>query len=158
MKLNKLGLIGALCTASFFGGTSALAGDTANVAVSASVTGTCKFNSGGAISFTLDPTSTVAAAGTISSSPAFWCTKGTPYTVSGGDGANSVTAGIRRMKHATLAEFIPYTFTGTTATGTGAGKTSPIPLTLSAASVANVDFINASAGNYADTVVVTISP
>ena len=160
MKLNKLGLLGALCAAALFGSTSAFAqAKTANVAVNATVTGTCLFNTGGgAITFALDPTSATAATGSVTSSPSFWCTKGTTYSVAGNDGANSIAVGVRRMKHSTLAEFIPYSFTGTTATGTGNGKTSAITLTLSAATVANTDFINASAGSYADTVVVTISP
>lgn len=156
MKFNKLGLIGSLCVAGFLGNTSALAADTANVAVSATVTGTCKFNSGGAIAFALDPNSAAPAAGTVTS-PIFWCTKGASYTVTGNDGANSVTAGARRMKHATLTEYIPYSFSYT-ATGTGTGKTTPITLTLSSATVANTDFVNASAGSYADTVVLSITP
>lgn len=156
MNFNRIGLVGALCAASFFGNTSALAGDTATVGVSASVTGTCKFNSGGTIAFTLDQTTTAAATGTVTS-PAFWCTKGTGYTVSDNNGVNAL-AGARRMKHASIAtEFIPYSFSYTT-TGTGTGKTTPITLTLTAATVVNTDFINASAGSYADTVTLSITP
>lgn len=154
--MKKITLMAALCAASVFGSTSALAADTANVAVSASVTGTCKFNSGGSIAFTLDPTSATAASGTVVS-PAFWCTKGTSYTVTDNTGANA-SAGVRRMKNTVIAtEFIPYSF-AYTATGTGTGKSTPITLTLGSASVANVDFINASAGSYADTVVLSITP
>lgn len=156
MKFNKLGLISALCVSSLLGNTTALAGDTANVAVSASVTGTCKFNSGGSIAFTLDPTSAAAATGVVTN-PAFWCTKGTSYTVTDNSGLYAAS-GARRLRHSTiLTEFIPYTFSYT-ATGSGTGKTTPITLTLGSASVANVDFVNAAAGPYADTVILTIAP
>ena len=157
MKFNKLGLIGALCAAGLIGNTAALAADTATVDVSANVVGTCKFNSGGSIAFTLDPTSSAAATGTVAD-PAFWCTKGASWTVSDDDGLHGTGAGARRMQHdTTLTEFIPYSFSYTT-TGTGLGKTSPIILALTGATVANTDFVNAEAGNYADTVTLSIAP
>jgi spore coat protein U-like protein len=61
------------------------------------------------------------------------------------------------MQHSTApSQFIPYTFTYAT-TGNGAGKSSPITLNI-ASTVANTDFINAQAGNYTDTVTLTIMP
>lgn len=144
----------ALCAAGF-GGTSALAGDTASVAVSAAVSGSCKFNSGGAVSFVLDPASTSDATGTVTQ-PAFWCTKGTAYSLSDDDGVNESGVGAQRMKHATLAEYIPYTFAYTTS-GSGTGKGTPITLDI-ASTVVNANFVNASAGAYADTVTLTVTP
>lgn len=143
----------ALCAAAGIGSTSALAGDTASVAVSAAVSGSCKFNSGGAVSFVLDPTSTSDATGTVTQ-PAFWCTKGTAYSLSDDDGLNE--SGAQRMKHTSLAEYIPYTFTYTTS-GTGTGKGTPITLDI-VSTVVNANFVNASAGDYVDTVTLTITP
>lgn len=143
----------ALCAG--IGSTPALAGDTASVAVSAAVSGSCKFNSGGAVSFVLDPASTSDATGTVTQ-PAFWCTKGSAYSLSDDDGVNESGIGAQRMKHATLAEYIPYTFAYTTS-GTGTGKGTPITLDI-ASTVVNSNFVNASAGAYADTVTLTITP
>lgn len=156
MKVSHLIAVGALCATTAVCNT-ALAADTATVAVSANVTGTCKFNSGGSVSFTLDPSSSSDATGTVTQ-PAFWCTKGASYTITDDKGINEAVAGTapRRMKHATLTEYIPYAFSYT-ASGSGTGKTSPISLDISA-SVANADFVNASAGSYADTVTLSITP
>ena len=156
MKLSNLIAVGTLCAVGAICNT-AVAADTATVTVSANVVGTCKFNSGGSVSFTLDPTSGSNATGTVTQ-PAFWCTKGASYTITDDKGVNEASAGVapRRMVHATLTEYIPYTF-AYTATGTGTGKTSPITLDISA-SVVNSDFVNASAGNYADTVTLSITP
>lgn len=157
MNFNKFGVIGVLCTAGLLGNISAQAADTATVGVSATVTGTCKFNSGGSIAFVLDPTSSADATGTVTS-PTFWCTKGTNYTISDNDGLYETAVGARRMRHdTTLTEYIPYSFSYT-ATGAGTGKTSPITLTLGSATVTNANFVNAEAGNYADTVTLSITP
>lgn len=156
MTKRKLALaMVALFAAAGIGSTAALAGDTASVAVSAAVSGSCKFNSGGAVSFVLDPASTGDATGTITQ-PAFWCTKGTSFSISDDDGVNESGVGAQRMKHATLAEYIPYSF-AYTATGTGTGKGTPITMNI-ASTVVNADFVNASAGAYADTVTLTITP
>ena len=154
--MKKLTLIAALCATSLFGTTAAWAGDTANVAVSATITGTCKFNSGGSIGFTLDQTLTTAATGVVTS-PAFWCTKGTNYTVTDNLGANFVGTQRKMKNTVTPTELINYTFSYT-ATGAGTGKTTPITLTLTGATVANADYVNAAAGSYADTVVMSITP
>ena len=156
MKLSNLIAVGTLCAVGAICNT-AVAADTATVTVSANVVGTCKFNSGGSVSFTLDPTSAIDAPGTVTQ-PAFWCTKGATYTITDNLGVNEAVAGTapRRMKHASLAEYIPYSFSYT-ASSTGNGKTSPITLDISA-SVVNADFVNASAGNYSDTVTLSITP
>lgn len=153
--MKKLMLIAALAVTTF--GSTAWA-DTAAIAVSATVVGTCKFTGGGSIAFTLDPSTTAAANGVVTN-PVFWCTRGTSYTVSDDFGIHEATAGSapRRMQHSlTATEYIQYSLSYTS-TGTGAGKTSPITLTLTSA-VANIDFVNALAGSYADTVTVSITP
>lgn len=154
MKFNKLGFIGALCAASLLGNTSALAADTATVTVSATVVGTCKFNSGGSATFTLDPSVGGNVSGTVTQ-PQFWCTKGATYNITDNDGLY-VSGGAQRMKHATLAEHIPYSFTYAAA-GTGTGPGTPITMNI-ASEVVAADYLNASAGSYADTVTLSITP
>jgi len=154
MKFNKLGLIGALCAAGLLGNTPALATDTATVTVSASVTGTCKFNNGGTVGFTLDPSVGGNVPGTVSQ-PKFWCTKGATYGIVDDTGLY-VSSGVKRMKHATLTEYIPYSFSYT-ASGKGSGPGLPITLDI-ASTVVAADYLNASAGSYADTVTLTITP
>jgi spore coat protein U-like protein len=150
-----------------------LAGDNAIVNVSANVVGTCKFNSGANLNFTLDPSS--ASDATATASLTFWCTKGATYTIEDDNGANADTETsppTHRMEHTdtALTEYIPYKFcykSGSTPasctsdttsdTGTGNGKNSPITLYFLGV-VKNNDYINASAGYYSDTVTMTIRP
>ena len=154
MKLNKLGLLGMLCAAGLFSNTAALAADVANVTVNATVVGTCKFTGAGVVAFTLDPSVGGAVAGVVTQ-PTFWCTNGAAYNITDNDGLHA-SLGVQRMKHATLAEFIPYTF-GYTAAGNGTGPATPITMNISS-SVAAINYLNASAGSYADTVVLSITP
>jgi spore coat protein U-like protein len=128
--------------------------DTTTVSVSATVTGTCKFTAAGTVSFTLDPSVGTNQNGTVTQ-PTFWCTKGASYSISDDNGANK-SGTTYRMKHATLAEYIPYSFTYTK-TGTGAGPSSPITMNI-ASTVLGTDYTNASAGSYADIVTLTITP
>lgn len=133
----------------------AMAGDTATVSVSASVTGTCKFNTGTkTVTFTLDPATDGDVTGSVSQ-PTFWCTKGTSYGITDDDGVNK-SGTTHRVKHTESTEYIPYSFTYPP-TGTGAGKTTPITMDI-AGTITNADYINASVGNYADTVTLTITP
>ncbi len=141
--------IGFLAAAS-----GAMAADTASVAVSATVAGTCKFNAGGTLSFTLDPSTGGAVTGTVSQ-PTFWCTKGATYTLSDDDGLNP-SGTTHRMKHATLNEYIPYSFTYT-ASGTGLGNGNPVTMNI-ASTVAEADYMDVPAGSYSDTVTLTINP
>jgi spore coat protein U-like protein len=130
--------------------------DTTTVPVTANVVGVCKVLTGGSVAFTLDPSVGGAVNGTITS-PTFWCTKGASYAVADDDGVYETGVGARRMRHATvLTEYVPYSFSYT-ASGTGLGKGTPITLTLTSA-VAEADYINAQAGAYADSVILTITP
>lgn len=155
MKLHHLSLLSAACALNLLSHTSALAApDTANVTVSATVVGTCKFTSAGAVSFTLDPSVGGAVAGSITQ-PTFWCTKGTSYALTDNDGLH-FGSGAQRMKHGSAAEYIPYTFAYTTS-GTGTGPIAPFTMDITS-QVAAADYMNASAGSYSDTVVLTITP
>ena len=89
------------------------------------------------------------------SQPQFWCTKGASYSITDNDGLN-VSGGAQRMKHASLAEYISYSFSYT-ASGTGTGPGTPINMDIASAVVA-ADYLNASAGSYADTVTLSITP
>ncbi len=131
-----------------------VAGDTATVSVSATVVGTCKFTSGGSISFTLDPSVGGNVNGTVTQ-PTFWCTKGASYNITDDDGLYE-SGTTHRMKHETLTEYIPYSFTYT-ATGTGNGPSNSITMNISSTVLA-LDYLNASAGSYSDTVTLTIAP
>ena len=138
-------------------GRMAMAGDTNTVTVTANVVGTCKFNSAtSTLAFgALDPSSGAPASATAS--PTFWCTKNATYSVSDDDGLYEVAAGSQSMKHASLNEYVPYTFTYNPTTGTGQGRTTNITLNVSG-TVAFADYQNASAGDYGDTVVISITP
>jgi len=145
-------LLVMIATAAF---AASAAADTATVGVTASVVGVCKYSTAtGSVDFTLDPSVGGAVSGTLSQ-PAFWCTKGTSYSITDDNGLNE-SGTTHRLKHASLTEYIPYTFSYT-ASGTGAGKSTPVTMNISA-SVAESDYIDASEGSYADTVVLTITP
>lgn len=131
-----------------------MASGTATVTVSATVVGTCKFNSGGTVSFSLDPSVGGNVAGTVTQ-PQFWCTKNANYTITDDDGLYE-SGTTHQMKHSTLMEYIPYSFSYTT-TGSGLGKNNPITMDISS-SVAEADYIDASAGSYSDTVTLTVNP
>ncbi|MGD9000156.1 MAG: spore coat protein U domain-containing protein, partial [Granulosicoccaceae bacterium] len=116
---------------------------------------TCKFNSGGSVDFgSLDPSVGTDVSGTVTQ-PEFWCTNGASYSITDDNGVNN-TGPTYRMKHASLAEYIPYTFSYTSS-GTGSGPTSPVSMDI-AADVLGSDYTGASAGSYSDTVTLTITP
>lgn len=133
---------------------AALAADTNTVAISTSVTGTCRFNSANSsLAFTLDASSSSDV--TATSTTTFWCTKTTSYTLSKDNGLYN--SGGMRMKHSTLNEYIPYAVALSPTSGAGAGKSTGITLSISG-TVVNANYINASAGSYADTVTLTLTP
>lgn len=137
---------------------SALAADSNTLTVTASVQGSCRFNSAtSTLAFgALDPSLDTDA--TASTSVDFWCTRGSNYSISDDDGLYETGVDANRMRHAvTATEYIPYTLTYNPASGTGSGRTSPITLDISG-SILNADYVNALAGDYADTVVLSITP
>jgi spore coat protein U-like protein len=134
---------------------AAMAGDSATVNVSANVVGTCKFLTGGTMAFgDLDPSSGADKSATVTQ-PTFWCTKGSSYTIS--DDLGLYESGTqRRVKHASLTEYINYSMNYTT-TGTGSGRTSSATMNISG-TITFADYRDASAGGYSDTVTLTINP
>jgi spore coat protein U-like protein len=134
---------------------AAMAGDTAQVNVSANVVGTCKFLTGGTMAFgDLDPSSGSDKSATVTQ-PTFWCTKNASYTIADDLGLNE-SGTQRRVKHASLTEYINYSMNYTT-TGTGLGRTSPVTMNISG-TIPFADYRDASAGGYSDTVILTINP
>lgn len=148
--MKKL-LIANLCVAGLLS-SAAWAADQATVAVSATVVGNCKFNTDGTVAFTLDPGTGGNVTGTVTN-PTFWCTKNANWTIADDLGVNEV--GVQRNM-ANGTDLIPYSFSYT-ATGTGRGKSDPITMDI-AASVAEGDYIDMPAGNYYDTVTLSITP
>ncbi len=151
---NRYSLITLLLASSL--APTAMAADSAAVAVSANVLGTCKFNSGGTVAFgDLDPSTAIDVAGTVSQ-PQFWCTKNAAYTISDDFGVNEATAGTAPRRLSNGIDFIPYTFTYRPI-GVGTGPATPITMDI-AATISAADYANVSAGAYTDTVTLTITP
>ena len=134
------------------------AADTSNMTVQAAVVGSCKFNSTPTLDFgNLDPAS--ASNGTGSSTISFWCTKGSSYTVTAGNGNNyDVPNSTRQMKGPGATDLMPYSLSlPAAATGTGAGKSTAITFAVSG-TVLNANYINATVGSYTDTVQMAVNP
>jgi len=139
-------------------GRVAIAADTNTVTVTANVVGTCRFNSGtSTLGFgALDPG--IGGDVNASTSVDFWCTKNADYSVTDNDGLYETGPNANRMRHATtLTEYVPYSFSYSPTTGSGNGRTSPITLDISG-TVTFANYQNAAAGDYADTVVISITP
>lgn len=138
-------------------GGAAWALDTNTLTVSASVTGTCKFQAPktSTLDFgSLDPSNPVLVNG--SGTTQFWCTKGVSTDAITADlGANP--SGTTRRMAGPGGDFIPYSLVLTPVAGVNAGPASPRTLTI-AGSVLAADYTGVSAGNYADTVTLTINP
>ncbi len=135
---------------------TAMASGTNTLTVTASVTGTCKFSSAtSALNFgALDPSVGTNVNG--STTTQFWCTKGTTETLAADNGAN-YSGGKRNMKLTTGTDLIPYTLTLTPDGNANAGPGTPRTLTIGG-QVLGTDYTGKTAGSYADTVVLSITP
>lgn len=133
----------------------AMAAGTASVGVSATVlAGSCRFDSGGTVSFTLNHATGGNVIGTITQ-PVYRCSKDASFVISDDNGLYE-SGTTHRMKHATLNEYIPYSFTYTTS-GTGLGNGNPVTMDI-ASTVVEADYMDVPAGSYSDTVTMTINP
>ncbi len=143
-------------------GAQALAASSAAVAVSAVILtrSNCRFITGAAaLAFgDLDPANPVDV--TLSVPVRFRCNGGPPtavYVVTDDDGMAETGLDANRMQHATLpGTFLPYEFSVSPASGT-IPRNTPQTLTVTG-TVRGVDYQGAAAGDYADTVVLTINP
>lgn len=148
--MKKILVLGAAIVMAMTG--SAFAAGNANVAVSATVLGTCTISAGTAGFGNLDP----AGAGVVNATvadPQVTCTNGAPYSIIDDDGLNETGPNANQMTDGS-GNVIAYSF-NYTSSGIGTGGAVNIGL---AASVAQVDYQNKPAGAYADTVTLTVTP
>lgn len=140
------------------------AGGTTAVSISATILSqnNCRFRSGGpppALAFgTIDPAGSDDVTATASID--FRCMGSAPvatYSITDDDGLYETGPDANRMRHATLpAEFLPYEMSLSPASGT-VNKGVWTPLTITGM-VRSTNFRNAAAGNYSDSVVISINP
>lgn len=145
-------------------GVAMAANDTANVTVTASVVGTCKFTSGGTLAigelpFNADGTSAGKTYAQVEDLViTYWCTKGAVYGLS--DPAGSFkNASVERSRSLTLGtDTIAYTLK---ITDQGRALTEPratlTNITLDAM-VAAAAYNDYTAGTYTDSVTLTLTP
>lgn len=161
MKRTSLAL--ALVATGLVASASAFAASaTHDLAVSATVTGNCRFNAASGTTLTLansggaiDPSLATDATGTAN--VLYRCTKGTVANVSAGNGLY-FSGGSRRVRLDASNE-MPYSLSmsGCNATGTGHGAGQNLTCAVSGTILA-ADHQNATAGAYTDTVVLSITP
>jgi spore coat protein U-like protein len=140
----------------------AKAGDAAGVPVSATVLSKskCKFRGGKSkvLAFgAIDPASATPA--TASTGLVIRCNgsaKIASYALTLDDGLHGTGPGAPRMKHASLNVYLPYSVSLSPASGSVAKKVN-VAITVNG-SVAPADFQDAMIGDYADTLVITLSP
>lgn len=127
---------------------------TADLGVSATVSATCTMT-GGTLAFgSLDPTNAEAKSAS-STGVTITCTNGTPYTLSGDDGANNGNTTVGTQKVLTNGTSnIPYSVT-IPAGGTGSGSATAVAIT---GNIAANTYTGATAGSYADTIKLTVTP
>ena len=148
-------LIAALVAASF--AAPAFAGDTATLAVTATVSGTCKFTTGTFnMSFgTLDPAA--AANQAQSTALTYKCTKGTAASSFTFDGAAVSPASVNITNGTdNIPVSLSWTAPAATGTGFGAGSTA-ISMTVDGA-ILGTSYANVSSGVYSKNVAVVVAP
>jgi spore coat protein U-like protein len=161
LKLATLGLI----TAGLVSIAPAFAASTTNTLnVSATVTGNCKFNSAGPTALTIansganiDPSVAVDASGTAN--VLYRCTSGTTAAVTAANGTNASGAQ-QRVRDGVTANYMNYALAlaGGGQTGSGFGSAANDKTLVVTGTIVQADFVNAAAGAYTDTVVLTITP
>lgn len=138
-------------------GGAAWAADTNTLTVTASVSGTCVFNSlTSTLNFgALDPSTPVAVNG--STNTQFWCTRGVTTDLITADLGLNPAGATRQMRDSVSTDLIPYSLTLTPDGSTNQGPGSPRTLGISGTVLA-ADYTGKTAGNYSDTVTLTIAP
>ena len=137
------------CTAGF-----AAALDSQTLAVTASVTGICKFSSTSTpLAFgAIDPSLTTAK--TISANVLYKCTKGTPSL-----GVTATGGTTRSMTGPTPTDLLGYSlaFSSGTQTGTGFGSGQDLTLVVNG-TITAAQYQNVAAGAYTENVTLNITP
>jgi spore coat protein U-like protein len=150
MKKTLFAMIFASCTLSAFAAT-------VNVQIKGKVLPTCSFETPADVLLTIpDMTPGKNDDKTATGKVNFWCSKGTSFAVSLGEGLNG-DAGKRNIKHNSGEDVIAYDLQALPESGTGLGALSMVNLDLTA-TVAAAAYQSASTGDYADTVVLTVAP
>jgi spore coat protein U-like protein len=161
MKRSSLAL--ALVATGLMASASAFAASaTHDLAVSATVTGNCRFNAASGTTLTLansggaiDPSVATDATGTAN--VLYRCTKGTVASVAAGDGLH-FSGGSRRVS-LDASNYMPYSLSMSGCTGTGTGHGAGQDLTCAVSgTITATNHQNATAGAYNDTVVLSITP
>lgn len=160
----KTKLLAAALVASGFS-INAIAADTASLTVNATVNGVCKFTAPASATLTLsnvalpatgiDPSSATSATG--STTLLYRCTKGQAPGFSAGQG-NNWSGSSNQVKHATLADVMAYSLSLSPSAPTGAGFAAADQTLTITGSILQADFQAAAAGNYTDTVVISVTP
>ena len=134
----------------------AFAADSNTLTVSASVSGTCKFVSAtSSLNFgALDPSVGNNVNGSTSIN--FWCTKGVITDSITADIGAHWSGSSRQMVEAG-GDLIPYSLTLTKDANTNQGPASPRTLTING-TILGTDYTGKTAGNYTDTVTLSITP
>lgn len=142
--------------------TSAMAGETGSLTVTATVTGTCKLTNVDPMSFTLD--GALPGDGAASSKVSIKCTKGTAlgeFKVGGklaSDGGYDAAAAGNPLTNG--SETIPYSITWTAPSGVGSGigpTGTAIDVTLNG-TILRAAFLDVTPGSYSGAVSVSIAP
>lgn len=139
--------------------------DTATIAVSAQVRGTCRFTNISAISFGDLPFDAAGNASGIltpvTGSASFWCTNGASYTITddGGQYGAVLPAGFKMRSDTVVPrEYIAYTFAVTSGNTTGTGDGPSNPITLNYEATVPASYTNNTPDAYSDTITLTITP
>lgn len=159
---SAIGIPGSAIAGFLLLATCCHAGALASLDISATILSqsNCKFTSASAaLAFgTLDPGNPVDV--TVSTTIGFRCMGSAPvatFLITDDDGLHEILPDGNRMRHAALpAQFLPYEMTLNPVTGS-VPKNVPQTLTVTG-TVRGVDYLNAFAGIYADTVVITLEP
>jgi spore coat protein U-like protein len=137
---------------------TAMAADTNTLTVTASVSASCAFSDPtSSLTFgALDPA--IGSNRTASSSTQFWCTKGTgAVTIAAGTGMNPTATDKRQMIDSVSGDLIEYDLILEPDLNSNNGPLSPRTLTING-EVLGDDYKDKTAGSYADTVLLTITP
>lgn len=136
--------------------TFALAEDSADIKVTASVLQNCKIQKTSDINFgALDPASAQDAS--AQGSVVFACTKNVDYKLTADKGKHfDEKSGARRMLGGT-SDFLPYALAQDSFGGKGMGFSTPIEVALNA-KIAGADYKDLPAQDYADVVHLTLLP
>lgn len=125
--------------------SAAFAANSATLTVTASVQGTCTIT-GGTLAFgALDPTTAPDVGPIAASGVTVNCNNGTVFTVTDNAAGNDLTDG---------TSFIPFTLTHAGG-GTGTGVANPYAIS---GSILGTDYATATAGVYASTVTLSVTP